>query len=85
MRSVNGSFFTQVIRPYPYLPQIFSSAHLDAHALGPHRSGALSQLYLAPSRIGEYTAFFGARVRDWEARWFLGISGIDVLQIGYEI
>ena len=42
----------------------------------------LSQHYLAPSRIGEYTAFFDARDRDWEARRLLGISDIVVLHIG---
>ena len=69
--------FTQVIRPQTPYP---CALRLDLIQLV-----VLSQDCLAPSRIGKYTSFFDARNRDWEARLFVGISGIDVCQIGCEI
>lgn len=74
------------VRPHIlHTPDIIERAsrcalRLDLTALVSYRS-----IIWPPVASGNIPHFFDAWVRDWEARWFLGISGIDVLQIGYEI
>ena len=79
--SSHFTLFTQAIRPHN-LPQVFSSAHLRI-ALGLHRLDvSYRSIIWPPVASGNIPHFSDARDRDWDARRLLGISVINMSQIG---